>query len=94
LIFKMFSTMNFFKFFFFVFTLFASSCKSDKNDGNEKNLTSSAKVKSIVIICDSDDAFAYHNHICAGLSNCESVLEDVNINFAIKNGRTPCKLCY
>jgi hypothetical protein len=90
----MFSTMSFFKFFFFVFTLVVSSCKSDKNDAIEKNQTKSTKVKSIVIICDSDDAFAYHNRICRGLSNCESVIEDVNINFAIKMGRSPCKLCY
>ena len=66
-------------------------CSSNQN----KNYVNEPKQSnSIVIICHGEDAFAYHDHVCRGLRNCEASTEEVSVNEAIELGRRPCGFCY
>jgi uncharacterized protein YgiM (DUF1202 family) len=47
-----------------------------------------------VLICDSNSAYAYHNHNCSGLNRCRHDVVRISIAEARKLGRTPCKICY
>ena len=58
------------------------SCSQEKNEAN------------IVMICDSPDAYAYHNHHCHGLSSCDSQIISISKEEAIKMERRACGFCY
>ena len=47
-----------------------------------------------VTICLSEDAYAYHDHQCMGLDQCDGGTEEVTIEEAEDDGRTPCGFCY
>jgi len=67
------------------------SCSQEKN---ESNANSESDSPNIVILCKSDNAYAYHNSKCLGLSKCDAEIEEVTQEEAIKNGRKPCGFCY
>lgn len=47
-----------------------------------------------VYICTGSKSIRYHyKQNCRGLSNCGGSVISITINEAIKNGRTPCKIC-
>ena len=52
--------------------------------------------ESIVWICTSSGAYAYHNNRqCQGLNNCKATIIQVTKEEAIQKwGRRPCKRCY
>ena len=47
-----------------------------------------------VTICLSEDAYAYHDHQCMGLDQCDGGTEEVTVEEAEDEGRTPCGFCY
>ncbi len=47
-----------------------------------------------VTICLSEDAYAYHDHQCMGLDQCDGGTEEVTVEEAEDDGRTPCGFCY
>ena len=47
-----------------------------------------------VTICLSEDAYAYHDHQCMGLDQCDGGTEEVTVEEAENDGRTPCGFCY
>ena len=66
----------------FLLPLFFSSCSQEKNESNK------------VLICDSPDAYAFHDHHCQGLSSCDSQIMNVSVEEAIKMKRRACGFCY
>jgi hypothetical protein len=78
------------------------SCSSNKNEGHNNDFDNiNSRIKppqinsnSIVIICHGEDAFAYHDHVCRGLRNCEASTEEVSVNEAVEMGRRPCGFCF
>jgi hypothetical protein len=88
-----------FKFIFLFSFLLVYSCSSDRRNSkvpDKKNQVNSPKFdsNSIVIICHGEDAFAYHDHVCRGLRNCEASTEEVSVNEAVEMGRRPCGFCF
>jgi len=53
-----------------------------------------AKQTSYVLICKSENAYAYHTHYCSGLKNCKSNILKLSISNAIHNGYKACRNCY
>lgn len=50
---------------------------------------------NFVIICLGSGAYAYHNHECQGLNQCEADTMHVTIEGAKSKGRgKPCGYCY
>lgn len=59
-----------------------SSCSSGSGTDNE------------VLVCLSEDAYAYHSSECLGFNQCDSDSEWISIEEAKEEGRTPCGFCY
>jgi len=66
-------------------TLFSCGGSASDEDSDDSNT---------VTICLSEDAYAYHDHQCMGLDNCDGGIEEVSIEEAEDEGRTPCGFCY
>lgn len=66
----------------FLISVFFSACSQEKDKSNT------------VLICDSPDAYAYHNHQCHGLSSCNSQIINISVEEAIKMERRKCGYCY
>lgn len=49
---------------------------------------------SSVYICRSKSAYAYHTHVCGGLSRCRAQISQVSVSEAVRLGYVPCKICY
>ena len=64
------------------FTLY--SCGGSSSDDDSDTVT----------ICLSEDAYAYHDHQCMGLDQCDGGTEEVTVEEAENDGRTPCGFCY
>ena len=47
-----------------------------------------------VLICLSENAYAYHSHYCRGLNNCKERVRNVSVAEAERLGYRPCKICY
>ncbi len=84
---------------FISFVLSLTNCSSNgKNDvvddtNNQFNSSQSSN-NSLVIICLSEDAYAYHEHECRGLERCDASTQEVTLEEAQENGRKPCGFCY
>jgi len=77
--------------FFVVLHLLVISCSSDTNsEGNSGTSDDSGSV----LICESEDAYAYHDHECRGFNECDASSSWVSIDEARSMGRTPCGYCY
>ena len=63
------------------------SCGGSSSDDDSED-------SDIVTICLSEDAYAYHDHQCMGLDQCDGGTEEVTIEEAEDDGRTPCGFCY
>lgn len=50
--------------------------------------------KTVVYICRSEHAYAYHKYTCRGLSNCRAEVSRVSVYEAARMGYRPCKICY
>lgn len=74
--------------FFIVLHLFVISCSSDSNSDENSDNTGT------VLICESEDAYAYHDHECRGFNECDASSSWVSIDEARNMGRTPCGYCY
>ena len=66
----------------FILSLLIFSCSQEKEHSND------------VMICDSPDAYAYHNRHCQGLSSCDAQIIKVSVEEAIKMERRKCGYCY
>jgi len=77
--------MKTFLFFVLFFTLYSCGVGSSEDDFNDSDY---------VIICLSEDAYAYHDDFCMGLDQCDGGTEDVTLEEAEDEGRTPCGFCY
>lgn len=53
-----------------------------------------AKQENIVIICNSENAYAYHTNVCRGLARCTHGMSKVTVSDAVKLGYVPCQNCY
>ena len=71
-----------------VFTCLVLCACSGSSSGDDSNDS------DIVTICLSEDAYAYHDYQCMGLDQCAGGTEDVTIEEAEDEGRTPCGFCY
>jgi hypothetical protein len=47
-----------------------------------------------VLICEGEDAYAYHDHECMGFNQCEASSSWVSLDEAQEMGRRPCGYCY
>lgn len=47
-----------------------------------------------VLICDSENAYAYHHHVCKGLARCTHGIYKIPKSEALRLGLKPCKTCY
>ena len=63
-----------------------TSCGNSSSNGRDD--------QSDVIICLSEDAYAYHDHQCMGLGQCDSNTEEISIAQAKNMGRKACGFCY
>ena len=61
-----------------------ASCGSPSSNGTSAD----------VIICLSENAYAYHDHKCMGLGQCDSNTEEISITKAKGMGRKACGFCY
>ena len=59
-------------------------CSCGTNDSESQKVT----------ICLSEDAYAYHNSDCMGLSQCNSSTKKMTEEEAVDIGRKPCGFCY
>ena len=50
--------------------------------------------ETTVLICNSQNAYAYHSHKCSGLQRCKSEVINIRLSDAKKQGRSACKICY
>jgi len=58
--------------------------------GKKENRSS----ETTVLICNSQNAYAYHSHKCSGLQRCKSEIVSIRVADAKKQGRSACKICY
>ena len=58
------------------------SCSGSTREGEE------------VLVCLSEDAYAYHSSECMGFNQCDSDSEWISLEEAKEEGRTPCGFCY
>lgn len=49
---------------------------------------------TMVLICKSKSAYAYHSHYCSGLNRCRSEVSKISIEQAKSRGYKACKICY
>ena len=54
----------------------------------------SAKQDITVIICNSENSYAYHVHECRGLKSCRAGTKNITKTEAEGMGRRPCRNCY
>lgn len=66
-------------------TLYSCGGGASDSDSNDSDY---------VIICLSEDAYAYHDHQCMGLDECDGGTEELTVKEAEDEGRTPCGFCY
>jgi hypothetical protein len=50
--------------------------------------------ETTVLICKSENAYAYHSHKCSGLQRCKAEIASIRIAEAKKLGKSACKICY
>jgi hypothetical protein len=50
--------------------------------------------ETTVLICNSQNSYAYHSHKCSGLQRCKSEIINIRVSEAKKQGRSACKICY
>ena len=51
--------------------------------------------EDMVYVCTGGSARRYHNEPdCRGLSRCQGDIEEMTIEEAEDDGKTPCKICY
>lgn len=62
--------------------LIINSCSADNHEENE------------VLVCLSEDAYAYHDHECMGFNQCDGGSDWVSMEEAQEMHRTPCGYCY
>ena len=66
----------------FLLSITVYSCSQNSNNSDE------------VMICLSEDAYAYHDSQCYGLDQCDADIEYLDQEEAEGLGRTPCGFCY
>jgi hypothetical protein len=49
---------------------------------------------TIVLVCTSPNAYAYHRYVCSGLSRCSYSVVEMSINAASERAYRPCKICF
>jgi hypothetical protein len=49
---------------------------------------------SEVLVCEGEDAYAYHDHECRGFTECDASSSWISIEEAKAMGRRPCGFCY
>lgn len=76
---------------FSALNLFVISCSSDANSGGNSETSDES---GSVLICESEDAYAYHDHECRGFYECDASSSWVSVEEARTMGRTPCGFCY
>ena len=54
----------------------------------------SSSDETTVLICNSQNAYAYHSHKCSGLQRCKSEIVNIKVSEAKKRGKSACKICY
>ncbi len=60
----------------------------------QKRKETTYKKEATVYICDSKTAYAYHTSAsCRGLNRCTHTIVKMTKSEAIRNRRTPCKVC-
>jgi hypothetical protein len=81
------------KYLILAFTLFIHfNCNSPSND--EHSYGNRYYSSQEVIICLSNNAYAYHIYECQGLDRCTHEVETINQDVAQQKGYKPCKICY
>lgn len=78
-----------FKSLVFVCLILSATACSNTNGTSTDNQDSNE-----VLICEGENAYAYHEHECQGFNECEASSEWVSIDEAQNMGRTPCGYCY
>jgi hypothetical protein len=56
--------------------------------------TDNQSKETTVLICNSQNAYAYHSHKCSGLQRCKSEILNIKVSEAKKRGKSACKICY
>jgi hypothetical protein len=82
---------------FFVISSIAGSAlifNISSGDNPQKSVDEKAISDSVVFICISPGAYAYHSHHCRGLNQCSHRVDKVKKSKAIAINRRPCKICY
>ena len=84
------------KYFKILFLLITTSTLISFNPISAKNQSFAmlAPQTSVVYICNSSGAYAYHTHYCQGLNRCKSSVSQVNISTAKSKGYRECGYCY
>jgi uncharacterized protein YgiM (DUF1202 family) len=52
------------------------------------------KAENYVLICNSENSYAYHSHYCHGLNRCKASVSKVTISQAKAKGYRACGICY
>jgi hypothetical protein len=68
-------------------------CGRTQDEGSEYR-TNNVERAAIVYVCMGGSAYAYHDHYCRGLKECEADVEQVEQQEAIRMERKACGYCY